>query len=93
MLNTSTAFTAFTKQFFATAQSAKAVSLLDNCRQMFKSAINDGMYSMISLEKTLSDILGSTSKLFDFELSVVSGTKLAVTAATDTQPTARLFTN
>lgn len=58
-----------------------------------RSAINDYMYNVTHLEQILMELFGLNTRILDYHAAVPSGTKVAITAATDKPPTARLFTN
>jgi hypothetical protein len=86
------AFRTLTHQFFTHAH-VPETSLMNNIVRGFKCWLADGLYDEKAFEDTLIAHFGSDAKLFDSKYMQASGVKLAVTATTVRNASARIFTN
>ena len=85
-------FTLLSKRLFGRDQLPNR-SVKDNVRRMLRGWLSDGFYDYKGLEAALIDQFGGTKRMFDYRPLMISGTKVAVTAANINEASSFIFTN
>ena len=67
--------------------------LVTRVRNYFRCWLSDGCYDVDALEKSLKDVFGEETRMFDAPESGVSGSKVAVTATTISDAFTYVFSN
>ena len=88
----STIFRAFTQMLFGQRRSSD-VSVTSGLMRVLKCWLHDGMYDSDLLQKALLAQFGDCDRMFDHHTALTSGTKVAVTACSTKDSSARVFAN